>query len=307
MRIFITGATGLIGARLVRRLCERNDEVVALTRDPARAKERLDQRCVIVAGDPTELGPWMVAVGHADAVINLAGENLFAHRWSTRFKARLRDSRIQSTINVVQALACCPITTGGVPKLLINSSAIGYYGLHGDEEVTESDPPGNDFLARLCVDWERAALGAKALGVGVAIIRTGIVLDPLGGAVTQMLPLFKYFLGGPVGSGQQWMSWIHYDDLVGIYLLALDKQARGAINGTAPVPVTNRVFAQTLGRILHRSSVLRTPKFMLRLALGEVASAVTSGQRAVPQGALSLGYSFRFSELSAALEDMVLR
>lgn len=306
MRIFITGATGLIGTRLVRRLCDRNDEVVVLTRNLARAKKGLDQRCVIVPGNPKQLGPWMLAVQRADAVINLAGENLFAQRWSTRFQARLRDSRIGSTINIVQALARSPLTPTGVAKVLINSSAVGYYGSHRDEELTESAPPGHDFLARLCVDWEQAALGAEALGVRVSIIRTGLVLDPLGGAVSQMLPLFKYFLGGPVGSGNQWMSWIHHHDLVGIYLLVLgNEQARGAINGTAPMPVTNRTFAQTLGTILHRPSFLPTPKLMLRLALGQVADVITTGQRAVPQRAVSLGYSFRFPELSRSLDDVL--
>jgi uncharacterized protein (TIGR01777 family) len=307
MRIFMTGATGLVGTRLVGRLCDRQDEVIVLTREPARAKERLDARCKIIEGDPTQLGAWMPAVQRADAVINLAGENIFGHRWSARFKSQLRASRVESTVSLVKALAACPINADRTPKVLINASAVGYYGACGDEEIAESEPPGSDFLARLCIDWEQAAKAAEPLGVRVAMIRTGIVLDPLGGALSQMLPLFKYFLGGPVGSGRQWMSWIHYDDLIAIYLLALDhEQAHGPINATAPMPVTNRVFAQTLGRILHKPSILRTTRLILRLALGQVANAITTGQRALPKEALALGYSFRFPDLTGALEDVVL-
>jgi len=306
MRIFVTGATGLIGVRLVRRLCDRQDEVVVLTRDLVRAKEKLDPRCAIVEGDPTQLGSWMLALQRCDAVINLAGENIFRRRWTTRFKELLRESRVKSTTNIVQALAASPLTAQGKPKTLVNSSAVGYYGPHGDEEITEADGPGHDFLANLCIAWEQAARTAEPLGLRVAIIRTGIVLDPDGGAIRQMLPLFKYYLGGPVGSGRQWMSWIHYEDLIAIYLLALDKEhARGPINGTAPTPVTNREFARTLGRALHRPSFLRTPTFALRLTLGEVAQAITSGQRVMPRQSMLLSYPFRFSDLTAALENLV--
>jgi uncharacterized protein (TIGR01777 family) len=308
MRIFVAGATGLIGTSLVQRLCDRQDEVVVLTRHPIKAKDQLDRRCLIIEGDPTKLGAWMLAVQRCDAVINLAGENIFARRWSTRFKKLLRDSRVESTINIVQALAASPINAQGVPKILVNASAVGYYGARGDEELTEADPPGHDFLANLCIAWERAAQAAELFGVRVAMVRTGIVLDSKGGALRQMLPLFKYFLGGPAGSGRQWMSWIHHEDLIGTYLLALENPlAHGPINGAAPAPVTNRLFTEALGRVLHRPVFLRTPKFALRLALGQVAEAITSGQRVVPRQLMIFGYSFRFPELSAALNDLLRR
>lgn len=307
MRVFITGGTGLVGTPLVQRLRERHDEVVVLTRRPVFARERFGNACAIVEGDPTQPGPWMTAVNDCDAVINLAGENIFHHRWNEEFKTLLRDSRLKSTSHVVQALAHNPRTASGAPKVLVNASAIGFYGPHGDEKITEESPPGDDFLARLCVDWEQAARTAEVSGVRVVTMRTGLVLDRNGGALPQLLTPFKMFVGGPFGSGSQWVSWIHHDDLTGLYLLALDNtQANGPINGTSPNPVINREFTQTLGRALHRPSFIRTPEFALRLMLGEVADVICSGQRVLPRKAEPLGYSFRFPQIDSALMDVLL-
>lgn len=306
MRVFITGGTGLIGARLIRRLKERQDSPVVLTRRLGAAREKLGQLCTLVEGDPMQAGDWMKHVGECDAVIHLAGENVFAKRWNESFKALLLDSRVRSTDNVVQAMAKDPRGPSGNPRILVNASAIGYYGPHGDEELTEDSPPGDDFLSRLCVDWEKAALAGERLGLRVAVVRVGIVLDPEGGALAKLLTPFKLGGGGRVGSGRQWMSWIHRDDMVGIFLAALDNAtATGPINGTGPNPVTNYEFTKALGRALHRPTILPTPAFALRLLLGEGADIVTTGQRVLPRRAHALGYSFRFPTIDAALADLL--
>ena len=249
---------------------------------------------------------WMDSVAECDAVINLAGENIFARRWNDEFKALLRDSRVKSTENVVHALTKHPRTAPGSAKVLVNASAIGYYGPAGDEELTEDSPPGNDTLARVCIEWENAARAAEAHGVRVAMVRVGVVLDTEGGALKQMLTPFKLFVGGKVGSGKQYVGWIHRDDIVGVFLLALDNaDASGPINGTAPNPVTNKEFSKALGRALHRPSVMPTPAFGLRLMLGEVAEVVRTGQRVLPKRALALGYSFQFPEIDAALTNIL--
>lgn len=306
MRIFATGATGLVGPRLVERLLARGDQVVVLTRRPELARTKWGERVAVVAGDPNEPGPWQDAIADCDAVVHLAGEGIFNRRWNATFKERLRTSRLQGTANVVAALARHPRTSAGTPKVLASASAIGYYGPHGDEELTEATPPGDDFLARLCVEWERAARAATDHGVRVVLLRFGIILDPSGGALAKLLTPFKLFVGGPVGSGRQVMSWIHGDDVVGLILFALDTAAaNGPLNVTAPAPVTNRQFGHALGRVLHRPSFLPTPAFALRLMLGESAHIVTTGQRVLPRQAQELGYRFQFAQLDAALRDLL--
>ena len=306
MRVFVTGGTGLIGTRLIRRLRERQDNVVVLTRHAVAARERLGPDCTIVEGDPSQSGAWMDAARDCDAVINLAGESIFGRRWNDEVKAQLINSRIKSAEHVVQALTRNPTGANGSRKVLINASAAGYYGPRDDEELTEESLPGNDFLARICVEWEGVARQAESQGVRVVLLRIGVVLDREGGALTQMLTPFKLFAGGPVGSGMQWMSWIHHDDLVGILLLALDNaSATGPINGTAPNPLRNREFASALGRVLHRPAFLPTPAFALRLMLGEVAQIVTTGQRVLPRRALELGYQFKFPTVDVALADVL--
>jgi uncharacterized protein (TIGR01777 family) len=306
MRIFITGGTGLVGRRLVRRLQERGDQPLILTRRAAAARELFGAKAELVEGDPMRAGDWMNAIGDCDAVIHLAGENIFSHRWNTSFKKQLRDSRILSTQNIVEALRRKPRRADGRPKTLVNASAIGFYGPRGDEELDEDSSPGSDFLAQLCIEWEQAARAAESSGVRVAMIRVGVVLDKEGGALAKLLTPFKLGAGGPVGSGRQWMSWIHHADLVGLFLLALDHaDARGPINGTAPNPLTNRDFGTTLGRVLHRPSFVWTPGLALRALVGEAAMLVTTGQRVLPQRALSLGYAFQYPTLEAALRQIL--
>jgi uncharacterized protein (TIGR01777 family) len=248
----------------------------------------------------------MDAVADCDAVIHLAGENVFARRWNAAFKTLLRDSRIVSTRNVVEALKRKPLAGNGQPKVLVNASAIGYYGPLNDEELTEDSPPGKDFLAELCIEWERAALDVLSAGVRCVTVRVGIVLDKVGGALAQMLTPFKLCLGGRVATGRQFMSWIHHEDMVGVFLLPLDnQQATGPLNGTAPEPVTNREFTRALGKALHRPTIFPMPRFMLRLFFGEVADVVASGQRVLPRRTLTLGYSYKFPTIDGALADIL--
>jgi len=308
MRVFVTGGTGLVGSRLVERLLGRGDRPVVLSRRPETVRQRWCERCDVVCGDPTQAGTWTQAINDCDAVAHLAGENLFARRWNAAFKETLRSSRIQGTDNVARALAAQPLRGDGTPKVLASASAIGYYGPRGDEELDETAPAGSDFLAQLCSDWEKATQPALDAGVRVARMRTGVVLDPDGGALRQMLTPFKMFVGGPLGSGKQFMSWIHHADETGLILLALDNpQAQGPINSTAPQPVTNREFSHTLGRVLHRPSFMPMPGFAMRVLVGESAHVITTGQRVVPRRAMGLGYAHRFPDLEGALRDLVGR
>jgi uncharacterized protein (TIGR01777 family) len=306
MKIFLTGGTGLVGSHLISRLRQRQDQVVVLTRRVPAARERFGSDCTIIEGDPMQEAPWMDAVADCDAVVNLAGENIFARRWNDEFISLLRESRFKSTANVIKALSRNPHSASGTAKVLVNASAIGYYGPRGDEELGEDAPPGNDTLARLCAEWEKTAMAATGHGIRVAMVRIGVVLDKAGGALAQMLTPFKMGVGGPVGSGKQWLSWVHNDDLAGIFMLALDNPAAtGPINGTAPNPLTNRDFGKALGRALSRPSLLPTPGFALRMMLGQVAEVITTGQRVLPRRALELGYRFQFPVIESALADVL--
>jgi uncharacterized protein len=305
--IFLMGGTGLVGSRLIGRLRQRGEDITLLTRRPAVARDKWHDTCHIVEGNPMEAGPWMQAIKDCDAVVNLTGEGIFNRRWNREFVQLLRDSRVKSTENAVKALAENPRTSAGSAKVIVNASAIGYYGPHGDEEFTEDAPAGHDDMAELCVAWENAARAAESLGVRTVRVRVGVVLDREGGALKQMMMPFKLFVGGPVGlGGSQYVSWIHHEDMVGLLLLALDQpQCQGPMNATAPNPVTNKKFSKALGRALHRPSFLPTPKLMLRLALGKVASVVTTGQRVLPRKALALGYSFKFPDVEAAMASVI--
>jgi len=305
MKVLVMGGTGLVGRRLVQRLRERGDEVTVLTRRPEAARTWIAAGCAVLGGDPMEAGPWMAAVHDADAVINLVGEPVFGRRWNEAYKSLLRDSRVLSTKHAVDAMRAQPCRADGQSKTLVNASAIGYYGPRGDEILDESAAPGDDLLARLTVDWEAAARAGEEYGVRVSMVRIGVVLDRSGGALQKMSTPFRLGIGGPIGSGRQWVSWIHHRDVVGILLLALDRQATGPINGTAPDPVTNRDLSKALGRALHRPAVLPVPAFALRMRFGEVAGILTTGQRVVPQRALSLGYAFEFPHIDAALADVL--
>ncbi len=301
-RVVITGATGLIGRALARRLQAQGYGIVVFARDPAKAREDLPGAAEYVAWRAEENGPWAKAVDGADAVINLAGAPLIGHRWTDAYKRQIRDSRVLGTRGLVNAMRQAAVK----PRAFINGSAIGYYGASDKIGLTESDAPGRDFLGEVCAAWEAEAKPAQDAGVRTAIIRTGIVLDKHGGALPLMALPFRLFGGGPIRPGTQWLSWIHIADELDIILQALaDERWQGPINATAPHPLTNRDFSAAIGKALHRPSWFPVPKFALNVALGEAAEMLTTGQNVVPAKALSLGYSFKYSEASAALADLL--
>jgi uncharacterized protein (TIGR01777 family) len=300
MDVTLTGATGLIGRRLVRALRERGDGVTVLTRDPDRARAALGDVGAVAWRALDEPAP-AAALRGRDAVIHLAGENV-AQRWSEDAKRRIVASRETGTRNLVAGLRAADPR----PRALVAASAVGYYGPRGDEPVTEAAPPGRDFLAEVCVAWEREAAAAGDLDVRVVHVRTGVVLDRDGGALGKMLPFFRIGAGGPVAGGRQYMAWIHADDVVGIYLAAIDGDDwRGPVNASAPEPVTNRDFSRALGRALRRPAIAPVPGVAVRLLYGDMAEIVTTGQRAVPERPLALGYAFAHTDVEAALRDAV--
>ncbi len=310
MRVFITGGTGMIGRRLVRKLIDRGDTPVILSRKADETRRNPALRGIkVVQGDPLKAGPWQEAVDGSDAVVNLAGQNVFSGRWNAEIKRQIRDSRVYGAEHVVQAIEAARER----PKVLVQGSAIGYYGAHGDQDLTESSPSGSDFLAVVCRELEDAARQVEPLGVRLATVRTGVVLAKGEGALAVMAPIFKWGGASPVGDGghplrmgkgQQWMSWIHADDILGIFLLALDHpDAQGPINGTAPNPARNVEFSKELAKVLHRPFLpIGPPDFVLELLLGETAQVVTRGQKVLPARALELGYQFLYPDLPGALK-----
>jgi uncharacterized protein (TIGR01777 family) len=302
MRVTVTGATGLIGSSLVAALREREAQVTVLTRNPDRARARLGD--IDAVGWDTLAGPAPVAaIEERDAVVHLAGEPV-AQRWSSKVKRAIRESRVVGTRNLLEGLALARSR----PTLLLSSSATGYYGAHGEEPLDEDAPPGDDFLAQVCVEWESAGTAAHELGMRAVQLRTGVVLDRSGGALAKMLPAFKLGVGGPVAGGFQYISWIHAQDVVGMMLAALaDERWSGPINATAPEPVPNRVFSKALGRVLGRPSLLPVPGFALQALYGEMAEIVTTGARVMPAKALVLGYEFAYPQLEPALRQALAR
>ncbi|HEX4482276.1 MAG TPA: TIGR01777 family oxidoreductase [Solirubrobacteraceae bacterium] len=301
MRVTVTGATGLIGPSLIAALQQRGAEVTVLSRDAARARKRLADAGVatVEAFDWDPLGEPAPAAAFEgrDAIAHLAGENV-AQRWSEEAKRAIRDSRVTGTRNLLAGVE----QTQSRPRTLVGSSAIGYYGAHGEEPLDEDAPPGRDFLAKVCVDWETETARASALDMRVVSVRTGVVLDKSGGALEKMLPPFRLGIGGPVAGGRQYISWVHRDDVVGIYIAALAHERwSGPVNATAPEPVSNRDFSHALGRALHRPAVLPVPGAALALLYGEMAEIVTTGARVMPAKPLVLGYEFRHAQLDAAL------
>ena len=299
MKIVLAGGTGFLGRPLAEALARDRHEIVVLTRDGGAKPPPDGARAVpwLPNGAP---GPWAAEIDRADAIVNLAGESIAARRWSAEHKRRILDSSINATRSLVEAVRAAATP----PPVFVSASAVGYYGPLGDEIATEATPAGSDFLARVCAQWEAEAKRASTLpGTRVACIRTGLVLERNGGALPQMLPPFKLGAGGPVGSGRQYWPWIHREDWINLVRWTLQTAAAsGPINATAPNPVTNREFAQALGRALHRPAFMPAPAFALRLMLGEMADALLlSGQRAVPAKAEHLGFAFRFARLDEAL------
>ncbi len=316
MRVFITGGSGLIGRHLASALVGSGHQPVILSRHADAVRRKPEFRSYqVVQGDPTTEGRWQEEVDGCDAVVNLAGHNLFGDRWNSEVKRKIRDSRVQATDQVVAAIRKARTK----PGVLVQASAIGYYGPHGDEELDETSPSGSDFLAVVCREWEQAAEPVRDMGVRQATVRVGIVLAPGEGALAFMTPIFKLGPGAPIGSGggllgtgQQWMSWVHVDDIAGLFQMAVENpQAAGPINGTAPAPVRNAEFSRTLSAVLRKPYTpwrffvpVGPPDFVLKLMLGEVAGVVTAGQKVLPARAAALGYHFRFADLEAALRDV---
>ncbi len=303
MRIAITGATGFIGQRLVRRLLADGDQPVALTRDAAAARAGLPVRCGVAAWDPRAGTVDGEALRGAGAVVHLAGESVAGGRWTAQRKRAIRDSRVAGTRTLVAALA--RLAPSERPAALVAASAIGFYGDRGDVQLDEGAPRGDGFLADVCAEWEAASRAAGDLGMRIAIVRIGIVLGREGGALRSMLPVFRLGVGGRLGNGRQWMSWIHVDDLVEILTRAARHDTvSGIVNGVAPHPVTNAEFTRVLAEVLHRPALLPVPGAVLRLALGEMAAIVLDSQRVVSRATRDLGVAFRHAELAAALADL---
>jgi uncharacterized protein (TIGR01777 family) len=313
MHVLIAGGSGLVGRNLAGALLEAGHHPIILSRRADEVRRNPDMwRFRVIPGDPTTPGRWQDAVDGCDAVFNLAGHNIFANRWNSTIKRQIRDSRVYSTQGLVAAIK----QAHNPPKVFVQGSAVGYYGLKADEELNESSPSGTDFLAVVCRECEEASAALDAVGVRRSVIRTGIVLDRQEGALKIMTPIFKFGPGAPIGSsggmvaaGKQWMSWVHIDDLVGIFRLALENSnASGPINGTAPNPVRNAEFARTFSGVLKKGYTpwrvylpFGPPDKLLELALGEVAGIITTGQRVLPAKALALGYAFKYPHLADAL------
>jgi uncharacterized protein len=294
MRIVLTGATGFIGKRLIKQFLDEGHEVSVLGR--SRPK---DSRASHFWWDAMKGEPLDASLIDVDAVINLVGEPV-AQRWDTDVKRRIRESRVAGTRNLINALA----RQRRLPRVLVSASATGYYGERGDEVLTERSAPGTGFLSEVCVEWEREAMRATELGIRVAVVRIGIVLGPDGGALERMLPPFHMGVGGKLGDGKQWMSWIHVDDLVNLLAYSMKSEAaEGPLNGVAPEPVRNAEFTDTLASVIHRPALFPAPKFGLKLLFGEMADIVTGSQRIIPEATREAGFTWRYPTLRAALEQ----
>jgi uncharacterized protein (TIGR01777 family) len=296
VKITITGASGLIGRRLMKVLGGEGHSLHVLSR---HAGTNLPAGVRISTWDPVKSEPPAESLSEADAIIHLAGEPV-AQRWTEDAKRRIGDSRVLGTRHLVQALS----KQSGRPALIC-ASAIGYYGSRGDEVLTESSPPGSGFLPEVCEAWEKEAQAAETLGMRVVRVRTGIVLDARGGALQRMLPPFRFGMGGRLGNGNQWMSWIHLNDLAGIFKFALENPVSGAINGVAPNPVTNADFTRALASTVRRPAIFPVPEIALRTLFGEMSEILLASQRVQPRAAQTAGFSFRFQQLPSALSDVL--
>lgn len=302
MRIMITGGTGLIGSALSRSLIESGNEVTVLTRSPGRRQAQASEGINFEEWDGETVGGWGQQVSKVDAIVNLAGAGIAEGRWTPARKEQIRGSRTRSG----QALVSAIQDSGTVPKLLIQSSAVGYYGPGDDQVITEDTSPGSDFLAGVCKDWEASTEQVESLGVRRVVIRTGVVLSAQGGALPRMTMPFRLFAGGPLGSGKQYFPWIHIEDEVAAIRFFLeDEQTSGPYNLAAPNPPTNKEFVRHLGQVMGRPSLMPTPSFALRTLFGEMSTVLLDGQRAVPSRLQEAGYQFIFPDPVAALRDLL--
>lgn len=302
MNILIAGGSGFIGSALVNALQGEGHAITVLARNERSANEKLGSKARVLPWDGEFVGAWAEAVNGADVIVNLAGESIGDGRWSKARKEKILQSRLKATRAVVDAI----VKAEKKPSLLINASAVGFYGNVPSGDVDESHAPGDDFLANVCKEWELEARRAESAGVRVALIRTGIVLSKNGGALPRMLTPFKFFIGGKIGSGAQWMPWIHLDDHLGVIKYIIGNQSlNGAVNLSAPQPAMMKEFARALGKAMHRPSIFPVPGFVLKVMLGQMSSLVLEGQRAVPKKLLSAGYQFQYPDLLTALKDVL--
>jgi uncharacterized protein len=306
MKIAITGATGFVGSRLVKELHAQGNSILVFTRNASKARRFFPAsdfaNLEIVVYNPTQSGDWQNSISGCDAVVNLAGEPI-AERWTPEHKKAILESRQFGTEKLVEAME----KANPKPQVLINPSAIGYYGNSETETFDETSPSGNDFLAKVCQNWETEAKKVQELGVRLVILRFGIILGN-GGALGKMIPPFKLFAGGPIGTGNQWFSWIHLDDLVNLIIAAIKRQdMQGTFNATAPNPVRMNQLCQTLGEILHRPSWLPVPSFALEVLLGEASQVVLEGQKVLPKKTQSMGFNYQYADIKSALKEIITK
>jgi uncharacterized protein (TIGR01777 family) len=298
MKFFITGGLGFVGANLSDYLLDKGHAVIAVGRAATQNQKSAD-RYQYISADTTQPGDWQKALGDVDAVVNLVGKSIFK-RWSKSYKKQIYDSRVLTTRNVADALPA------DQSVVLCSASGAGYYGNRGDDFLEEDEKPGNDFLASVSVDWEAAALKGTAKGIRVALMRFGVILGKGGGALSKMIPAFKSFVGGPIGSGNQWFPWIHLADLMAAILFVCEQpQVDGPLNFCAPNPVRNRELANTLGQVLGRPAIMPAPAFMVRAVLGEFGNVLLDSQRAIPAKLLSHGFEFQYPDIRSAIRAVI--
>ncbi len=299
-RIIITGATGLIGSAISRKLIKRRDEVVVFSRSPEKAKQKVMNAFSYIKWNYDSYGDWKSSINEADAIIHLAGENVMGARWNEEHKNKVLNSRVNGTRNLVKAIG----ELAKKPEVFICASAIGYYNSSIEAVVDEDSQAGTSFLSMVTKRWEEEAAEVEKFGVRRVNIRIGIVLDKNDGALAKMITPFKYFIGGPLGTGNQWMPWIHVDDIADLFIYALDNKVSGVLNGVAPSPVKMKEFAKTLGKVLKRPSFFYVPEFVLRIVLGEAANVVLSGSKVIPKRTMEAGYKFAHTNLEETLQNI---
>jgi uncharacterized protein len=300
-KILITGATGLIGRELCRKLYEMGDEITVFTREIRKGKKILPYLNKFVEWDYSKPELWKNEIDGNDAIIHLAGANVSDKRWTDSYKRTIMRSRKIATKSIIDAIEMI----NNKPKIFIASSAVGYYRDNGNEVITEESASGTDFLSNVCRSWEYEAMQVEKLGVRRVSIRTGIALSSKEGALKKMLVPFKLFLGGSIGNGEQWFPWVHIDDIIGIYLFALNNEISGALNGTAPNPVMMKEFASTLGEVIHRPSIIKVPEFALKIALGEGAQPILCSLRVIPKALIQNSFKFKYEFLKPALLSLL--